>query len=112
MRDILARFVWSHFLLVRVVQFFLQKSLVNMMGVEDMPQMKSLSPGLPLSPPKKVQQVSAVSHRELFYLLRQRCQYQMICHVVSDKIVLGMLLWHKIMPDFSGKNSERKVLYI
>lgn len=38
-----------------------------MMGVEDMPQMKSLSPGPPLSPPKK-QQVSTISHLlELFF---------------------------------------------
>lgn len=75
------RFVSPHFLQLEVVQFFLQKPPVSMMGVEDMPQMKSLSPGLPLSPPKnEVQQVSTVAHTELFSVLRQRCHYQMICH--------------------------------
>jgi len=85
-----------------------------MMGVEDMPQMKSLSPGLPLSPPKnKVQQVSKVAQTELFSVLRQRCHYQMICHeFVWDKVVPKRLLWDKLMSEFDGKNSERNVLYI
>jgi len=85
-----------------------------MMGVEDMPQMKSLSPGLPLSPPKnKVQQVSKVAQTELFSVLRQRCHYQMICHeFVWDKVVPKRLLWNKLISEFGGKNSERKVLYI
>jgi hypothetical protein len=53
-----------------------------MMGVEDMPQMKSLSPGLHLTPPKnKVQQVSKVSlFKELLSVVRQRCHYHMISH--------------------------------
>jgi len=55
-----------------------------MMGVEDMPQMKSLSPGLPLSPPKnRVQQVGTVSlFMELFSVVRQRCYYHMIFHEI------------------------------
>lgn len=53
-----------------------------MMGVEDMPQMKSLSPGLQLSPPKnKLQHVSKVSlFKELLSIVRQRCHYHMIIH--------------------------------